>query len=78
MSTAFPARPELNTQPKSQAGLPAGTTCPHEVHSSQTLPKADFHFTENYKNAGFSSIEAVVTSILHRATSIPLHVQTSS
>lgn len=52
MSTAFPARPELNTQPKSQAGLQAGTTCPHEVHSSQDPPKADFHFAENYRNVG--------------------------
>lgn len=52
MSAAFPARPELNTQSKAQADLQAGATRPHEVHSSQESPKADFHFTERYRNAG--------------------------
>lgn len=52
MSTAFPARPELNTQPKAQEGLQAGITRPHEVQFSQEPSKADFHFTENYRNEG--------------------------
>lgn len=52
MSAAFPARPELNTQPKAQAALQAGTAYPHEVYASQEPPKADFHVTENCRNVG--------------------------
>ena len=82
MSTVFPARPELNTQLRPQPGLQAGS---RTSTRSTLLPEAteglnaDFQLTENYRNVWFLfSMEAAVTSILHRATTMPLRVQTSS
>lgn len=82
MSTVFPARPELNTQLRPQPGLQAGSCTSTR---SALLPgvtkgsNANFHLTENYRNVWFLfSMEEVVTGILHRATTMPLHVQTSS
>lgn len=69
MSTVFPARPELNTQPRPQPGLQAGV---HTSTRNTLLPGAAdasngyFHLTENDRNVWFLfSMEAVATSILH-------------
>lgn len=83
MSTVFPARPELkHSQPRPQPGLQAGV---HASMRNTLLPGAAegsngyFNLTENYRNVWFLfSMDAVATSILHRATTMPLHVQTSS
>lgn len=82
MSTVFPARPELNTQLSPQPGLQAGSRT--STRSALLLgategENAGFHLTENYGNVWFLfSMEAVVPSILHRAPTMPLRVQTSS